>query len=303
MSTLKTKIDKRIVLKFLVNNFAADIKTLDPVKGGEKSQVFSFSSKKNEFIIRMYSKKLGFEKDKYAYEHFNSEKIPIPKTFQTGKLNEALYYSITGKVKGKIIDHFTKDEIRKLVPQLIKTLDTIHNLDISKTNKFGLWDSSGHGSDVSWKSYLSRLIEKFGSYKNKRPEEILLEESLVEKILARYKRAIDYCPNVRHLVHGDYGFDNLFSDDSKITGVIDWELSRYGDFLFDVAWLDFWEAGIDYLDIFKKHYKKTGVSIPNFQERILCYKLLFGLGSLHFFSNSGQKRKYNRTKKRLLQLV
>ncbi len=303
MSTLKTKIDKKIVLKFLIDNFAVGIKTLNSIKEGEKSQAFSFSSKNDEFIIRVYLKKYGFEKDKYAHKHFNSKKLPIPKTFQIGKLNKTLYYSITEKLKGKIIDHFTKDEIRKLVPQLIKTLDAIHGSDISNTNKFGDWDFSGNAPDSNWKSFLLKRIEEFGSYKNKKPEQVFLEESIVKRILTCYKPLIDYCPNLRYLVHGDYGFDNLFSDGNKITGVIDWELSKYGDFLYDVAWLDFWETEIDYTDIFKKHYKSTGVSIPNFQERILCYKLHFGLGALSFFSDSGQKKSYNWTKKRLLQLV
>lgn len=303
MSTLKTKIDKKIVLKFLINNFASDIKVLNPIKGGEMSRAFSFSSKNNEFIIRVHPKKRGFEKDKYAYKHFNSEKIPIPKTFQIGRLNKTLYYSITEKVKGKITEHFTKDEIHKLIPQLIKTLDAIHNFDISNTNGFGEWDSNGKASDTNWKNFLLELIERFGSYKNKGRREVSLEEDVVNTILARFKQLIDYCPNLRHLIHGDYGSDNLLSDNNKITGVIDWELSRYGDFLYDVAWLDFWETKVDYADIFKKHYKSTDVSIPNFQERILCYKFHSGLGALGFFSASGQEKSYNWTKERLLKLV
>lgn len=301
MSLLKTKIDKKIVLEFLISNFRPDIKALDSVNGGEVSQAFSFLSKNNEFIIRVHPKKHGFEKDEYAYKHFNSEKIPIPKTFQIGKLNKSFYYSITEKIKGRIIENLAKDKIRKLVPQMIKVLDAIHNFDISDTNGFGKWDSNGNAPDANWKNCLLELAKRLNSYKNKK-QEALLEESVVNTILARFNQLIDYCPNSRYLIHGDFGSDNLLSNNNKITGVIDWELSRYGDFLYDVAWLDFWEMKVDYTDIFEKHYKKTGVSIPNFQERILCYKFHFGLGSLDFFSASGQKKKYNWTKEQLLKL-
>ena len=43
-----------------------------------------------------------------------------------------------------------------------------------------------------------------------------------------------------YLLHGDYGFDNVLVDQGKISGVLDWANAKYGDFLYDVAWLDFW---------------------------------------------------------------
>lgn len=317
MSTLKTKVDSEEVFDFLKKNFATDIPSLTPIKAGETSQAFLFSSKDGEFVVRVHSKKHGFEKDKYAYEHFGSEDIPVPKMLQMGQLNGQLYYAITEKAKGKIIDHFAKDEIRTFIPELIKTLDAIRNLDIKNTTQFGDWDSDGRASEVTWKDYLAKLIEDFssyserseekgsrsGSYNDKRAEGALLEKNIVEKILAHYKPLIDYCPNILHLVHGDVGFNNMFSDGNKITGVIDWELSKYGDFLYDVAWLSFWETEIDYAGIFLKHYEAEGVSVPNFRERMLCYKLHFGLGSLQFASDSGQEDTYRWTKDRLLSLL
>lgn len=302
MSTLKTKIDNEAVLNFLKSDFSPDIQLLTPIKEGERSQAFSFLSKDSEFVIRVHSKKHGFEKDKYAHDHFNSKSIPIPKTFQIGRIRDKFYYSITEKVEGKIIDHFEKDEIRKFIPELINVLDSIHSFDIGET-QFGDWGIDGKAPETSWKNYLIKLIEEFENYENKTPENTLLEPDVVQKILARYKQLIDHCSNIRHLVHGDYGFNNLLSDGEKITGVIDWELSKYGDFLYDVAWLSFWDTTIDYADIFCKHYQDKNVAVPNFHERILCYKLHFGLGALSFFSDSEQEKSYRWAKERLLKLT
>lgn len=301
MSTLKTKIDNELVLTFLKGNFAPDIQLLTAIKEGETSQAFSFSSKDSEFVIRVHSKKHGFEKDKYAHDHFNSQNIPIPKTLQIGQLKNNFYYSITEKAEGKIIDHFEKEEIRKLIPELINVLDSIHDFDIGET-QFGDWEIDGQSTETSWGNYLIKLIEKFENYENKTPESMLLEPEVVQKILTRYKPLVDYCPNIRHLVHGDYGFNNLLSDGEKITGVIDWELSKYGDFLYDVAWLSFWETTIDYADIFLKHYQEKNVSVSSFGERILCYKLHFGLYALSSFSDSEQEKSYRWAKERLLKL-
>lgn len=302
MSTIKTKIDNEVVLNFLKSDFAPDIQSLTTIKEGETSQAFSFSSKDSEFIIRVNPKKHGFEKDKYAYEHFNSQKVPIPKTFQIGQLSDNFYYSITEKAMGKVIDHFEKEEIRRFIPELIAVLDSIHSFDIGET-QFGDWEVDGKALETSWKNYLHKLIRRFEGYENKTPGSTLLEPAIVQKLVARYKELVDYCPNIRHLVHADYGFNNLLSDGKKITGVIDWELSKYGDFIYDIAWLSFWETAIDYADIFLKHYQKMNVSVPNFQERLLCYKLHFGLGALSFFSNSEQEKSYKQTKERLLGLL
>ena len=302
MSTLKTKIDNEIVLNFLKSNFAPDIQSLTAVEEGETSQAFSFSLKGDEFVIRVHSKKHGFEKDQYAHDHFNSRSIPIPKTFQIGQLSDKFYYSITQKAEGKTIDHFEKDEIRKFIPELINVLDSIHSFDIGNT-QFGDWETDGKAPETSWKNYLLKLMEQFGDYENKTFENALLEPVVVQKILARYKQLVHFCPNIRYLVHGDYGFNNLLSDGKKITGVIDWELSKYGDFLYDVAWLSFWETSINYADIFWKHYQENNFPVSNFQERILCYKLHFGVGALSFFSDSEQEKSYKWTKKRLLRLL
>lgn len=302
MSTLKTKIDRELVLNFLKSNFAQDIQSLTAIKEGETSQAFSFSSKDREFVIRVHSKKHGFEKDRYAHDHFNSQRIPIPKTFQIGQLSNKFYCSITQKAEGKIIDHFEKEEIRQFIPELINVLDSIHGFNIGDT-QFGDWEIDGKAPETSWKNYLLKLVEEFEDYKNKTPENTLLEQEVVHKILARYKQLVGYCPNIRHLVHGDYGFNNLLSDGKKITSVIDWELSKYGDFLYDVAWLSFWETTIDYADIFLKHYQEKDVSVPNLHERILCYKLHFGLGALGFFSDSEQDKSYKWAKERLLGLL
>lgn len=302
MSTVKTKIDDEVVLNFLKSGFAPNIQSLATIKEGETSQAFSFSSNANEFIIRVNPKKHGFEKDKYAHEHFNSQKVPIPKTFQIGKLSDNFYYSITEKVAGKIIDHFEKEEIRKFIPELINVLDSIHGFDIGET-QFGDWEIDGKAPETSWKNYLHKLIRGFEGCENKAPDNTLLESEVVQKLIARYKQLLDYCPNIRHLVHADYGFNNLLSNGKKITGVIDWELSKYGDFLYDIAWLSFWETTIDYADIFLKHYQETNISVPNFHERLLCYKLHLGLRALSFFSDSEQEKSYRGAKERLLGLL
>ncbi len=114
---------------------------------------------------------------------------------------------------------------------------------------------------------------------------------------------LKFCPEDRYLVHGDYGFGNILSDGTRITAVIDWEASMYGDFLFDVAWLSFWSRKPDLESLYAEHLKSQNREVPHFAERILCYKLYIGLRTLSFFAYSNQKEKYDGLKEHVGRLV
>src|SRR5207249_1974221 len=51
------------------------------------------------------------------------------------------------------------------------------------------------------------------------------------------------CPEERQVVHGDYGYDNVLAEHGRVTGVLDWEALRYGDPLYDVAYLQLYLPG------------------------------------------------------------
>ncbi|MDD5731964.1 MAG: aminoglycoside phosphotransferase family protein [Patescibacteria group bacterium] len=304
MSTAKTKININFIGNFLKKNFSPDINTLEFVSGGEVSQAFSFISDGKELIIRANPTVLGFEKDKYAREHFNSDLIPVPKTISAGKLNNTLYYSITEKAKGKALDKIPRNELQVLIPEMLKTMDAIHAIDIRATTGFGDWDENGKGENASWNEYLIKIIDEFKpSHPKFDSKKDILEMDVTKKLVERYKELLQYCPEDRYLVHGDFGFANGMTAEGKITGVFDWEMSCYGDFLHDIAWLNFWEPEIFNLDLFIKHYQEKGITVSNFQERILCYKLHHGLGSLSWYAGSDQREKYKETQEYCLKLL
>jgi hygromycin-B 4-O-kinase len=72
-------------------------------------------------------------------------------------------------------------------------------------------------------------------------------------------------------VHGGYGFNNMLAENGAVTAVLDWTEAMYGDFLYDVAWLNFWDPGHDYQAIFRADYAERGFAVPDFEQRLLCY--------------------------------
>ncbi|MEM7335207.1 MAG: hypothetical protein AAF490_24225, partial [Chloroflexota bacterium] len=58
----------------------------------------------------------------------------------------------------------------------------------------------------------------------------------------------------------------------------------YGDFVFDIAYLDFWRDGIDLASHFYDFYRENGMDVTHFDERIACHKLYLGLDGMRFFA-------------------
>ncbi len=298
MSTVKTKINKDLVLTFLNENFDASITDIEFIAGGESSQAFSFQSEKGDFVIRINGDKNSFEKDEYAFNTFASEKIPIPKIIRIGQINEKYYFAISTTAEGKIINELSEEEYQETFPDLLRVLDAIHAIDITEYPGYGKWNLNGIGKFQSWRDCVLSINEY--PVKDNLFEVSFLERDVWDKIYTQIQGLVKFCPKERWLVHGDYGHNNALSDGRKITGVLDWAESVYGDFVYDIAWLSFWNSK-EHAKQIDAHYSQK--EIPNFAERLLCYKLCIGLGSLSFFAYSQQKNKYDSTKIRILNLL
>lgn len=309
MSKAKTKVDKTLVEEFVKKKFASYAESFEVISGGESSQGFFFSSQNNEYVIRVNKRVFGFEKDKYAYQAFHSSEILIPETFMLGKLTDELYFSITKRAAGKLFSELNRKETAGAIHTIIQTLDAIHSIDISNTSGFGSFDTQGKANLKSFRDHLEKLITEMPEDYEKEAGNKLLEKNIIVGLLEKYKTLLDYSSDVRSLVHADFGFSNTTVDNNEITGIFDWEHAMYGDFLYDVAWLDFWgnressKIKVDYKNIFLKHYQERGTDIKNYNERILLYKLNFGIGAMMFFVRSEQEKKYSDTKAHLLGLT
>lgn len=300
MSTLKTEIDNESVMKFLNNYHATPVTDLVKINGGELSQAFSYHTDSKDYVIRINIDSKGFFKDDYAFQHFASSNIPIPKTHALGVFNDNLHYSVTDRMPGKTLDQF--EESIMVIESVIEVLDAIHQTPVVG-EKYGDWDASGEASHNTWREHLLALLDEnqhdidFKNYAE------WFELPIIKELTYKYETLVDYCPESRRLLHADFESGNTFSDGHSITGVIDWANSKYGDPVFDIAWIGFWKEHIDYKRFFKKYLQDKGRDVKNYEERVLCYTLYFGIGALFFFSKSNQQGSYEWTKNRLLHLV
>ena len=93
-------------------------------------------------------------------------------------------------------------------------------------------------------------------------------------------------------MHGNYGFGNLLAQDGRITAVLDWMNARYGDFVYDIAWLDFWSPKDGWPEQFQQYYRSMGREVPFYGERVLCYEINIALDALKFYAKGGNKPAY-----------
>ena len=94
---------------------------------------------------------------------------------------------------------------------------------------------------------------------------------------------VEHCPEERALFHDDLINRNVLVDGDRISAVLDWGTSKYGDFLYDIAnfvfyrpWFPAWR-NIDFAAEARAHYDAIGLAVPNFAERLTCYCLRIAL--------------------------
>jgi hygromycin-B 4-O-kinase len=299
-STHKTKIKVDEVKRFLENFYNTEIFNFKKIIGGEGSQAFSYSVNNNNFIIRI-NKGSGenFLKDQFACENFRNEKLPIPKILQIGELENKMKYCISEMVIGVDVRDVKDEEFEKLLPNLFETLEEIHKVDISTFLNFGKFGINKMGNRKSWKEYLQSL----GEHTSDLFTSGSLEKDFWDKYFEIYSKLIKFCPEEKYLLHGDFSGGNVISKNEKVAGVIDWEQVMIGDFLYDIAWMDFWREDFDYKKYYYEKYKNSNKNLKNYNERILCYQLEIGLDALSFYAYSGQREKCTKQKEKILNLT
>ena len=311
MFDIKPIVTEEVLLGVLKQQFGKPVDNLKTIEGGLIAQTFTFSVDGQEYIVRFDTNKMGanYAKEAYIVEHFkfNSALVPIPAIIGVGQVPN-LWYCISDKVIGQRLDRLSLEEFRQAMPSVLATLDAIHAVDVSGQSGYGVFDDQGQGFFSSWPVYLMFVREEerpdgfFGKW-HQLFETSFLERDVFERICTQMDRLLDSCPEERYVVHGGYGFGNLLVANGRVTAVLDWIDAKYGDFLYDVAWLDFFDPKRGYPEIFRANYVARDIAIPSYEKRLLCYQCYMALDGLRFFAKSNDPKGYQWVKERILNLI
>jgi hygromycin-B 4-O-kinase len=197
----------------------------------------------------------------------------------------------------------------KALPDIMQTLYAIHQVDVQNWHGFGWFDDHGIGIFSSWKDFLAGIIEE------ERPDGFygkwhilfrttFLDRNFFERVYRQMLRLSEKCPEKRYLVHGGYGYNNVLAHEGRVTAVLDWIDAMYGDFVYDIAGLDEWPPfGLDFPELLYQYYTSRGVSLLNYRERVVCYRLRRGLDGMRFFAKTNNQEAYQWVSQKLEKLL
>lgn len=301
----KPHIGEADILALLRGQFAGPIEDLVVVSGGQIAQTYGFLAGGERYILR-FVQHMGANLDKelFIQRLLASSQVPFPPILSIGRFGD-LHYAISRRMPGKPLTDLPLEEYEEVIPSLMQTLDAIHAVDVRATSGHGIFSDHGTGFFPSWRNYLTSIREEepewdfYGKW-HTLFDTTFLEREVWEAIYARMVSLLDFCPEERSLVHGGYGYGNVLAENGRVTAVLDWLDAKYGDFLFDVACLDFWSDELDFRGRFAAHYAERGVATPRYAERILCYQSYLTLDAMRFFAKRQNEEAYRWVRDRIL---
>lgn len=274
---------------FLREKFGSDAR-IAVMRPGEWSTVYSVQTPKADLVVRFNVYDEDFEKDAYAIR-WSSPALPIPQIIEWGPAL-GRFYAVSERVRGEHIDELDERRMRRVLPALFGALDAMRAVDLTNARGFGGWRADGRTRHSSWRESLlgiatdppTRGAPGWRELLAGRPHAAAAYEAGYERI----RELIDDCPEDRHLIHDDLLNYNVLVVEDRISAVIDWGSSKYGDFLYELAkfafyrpWYPAWQS-IDFVAEVREHYGSIGLEVPRFNERVTCYALHEGIGGIAY---------------------
>ena len=281
------------------------------MRPGEWSTVYSVGTPNGELVARFSRFDEDFEKDAYA-ARYASAALPIPRILEWGPAPDG-FYAVAERVAGEHIDGLDGARMRRALPALFAALDAMRAVDLSGRSGFGGWRAADPATHPTWQDWLLSVATGPAT-RGARGWRDLLAGSPVgtrpfEDGLARMRELVDLCPEARHLIHDDLINRNLLVEGDRITAVLDWGSSVYGDFLYDVAKLVFYQPwypawrDIDFAAEARAHYDRIGLAVPHLAERLTCYGLRIGIADMAYSAFRGRWDEVARKAERLLEVA
>lgn len=308
MPDLRPVVQETQVLALLGQHFSTPITDLVPVEGGSVARTFAFRTDGEEYIIRFnLDKMLGsnFPKEAYVWRKLASTSIPMSPIIKVGRLEE-LHFAISRKIPGKMLAEHTPTEVKQVFPQIMEILYAIHSVDIHDTQGYGVFNYQGKASIPSWASFLKRVADEeveqdyYGKW-HAMFDDTFLERDVFDHIYQHMVRLLAFCPEQRYFVYGSASLNNILAQSGKITAFLDWLDAKYGDFVYDIAVLDYWYPWLQVQERAQQFYQEHQIHISAYKERILCYQCYQTLDAMCFYAKSDQEQSYQWVRMLMLQ--
>ena len=242
---------------------------------GEESQVFGFRHGGDDLVLRVNPEGEGFHKDRFAHQKFATASLPTPEVLDIGTLDDGHAWCLSRLVPGITLQEMTPDALASVLAPTTQVLNAIAASDLEGTAGYGPFDANGRGRYDTWRAFVLDAPDPAGSAWRAAADVVDLER--IHGYIDEIRRLAAFCPEDRHLVHGDFGSNNVLSDGTVITGVIDWSEAMFGDSLYDIANFFFWRSWLTCMELQARHFEQTLAMSADVWQRLRCYALPIGV--------------------------
>lgn len=305
MTSFKMNMDAKRADEVLRKEFDPSVQNVAQIEMGELSRVFAFTTRGQEYIAHFRDSRDSMDKASYLYQAYGSL-LPIPRVVKIGG-SEGLFYSISERAAGKPISAFDAAEQEGIAADLARHFAVMGQIEVGAGQGFGWIAPDGTAAGDSWRETLGSVFkedqEGFYAGWTELYTDSFLEKSLFQEGVAAVRELTRYAPTVPQLVHGDFHLGNMLSDGSRVTGIVDWEMAMYGDFMFDLAGLHVWTPQLDFPGKVRREWQTQGTDIPFFDERLRCYQLYKTVDGLRFYAKQGIKPAYDYIRAKVTALL
>src|SRR5258708_36474109 len=135
------------------------------VEGGQVAGTFGLHATARQYMIRLNHDTMldsNLPKEVYLLRKFAGTAIPLPPILHVGRVGE-LHFAISCKMPGQMLEMFSPQEVRDLLPQILDILAAIHGIDVSDTQGYGGFSEPGRGCFPSWFDHLYTLCGEGGT--------------------------------------------------------------------------------------------------------------------------------------------
>lgn len=275
---MKPQLSPQSIMTVVARDSGMELAGYEPVSEGEDSQAFAVRMGDEACIIRVNRSAKGFHKDAYCYRRFGSAELPIPEIIRIGRLDEESCYCISRRAPGRTLQDLQASELPFATMSVMRIMEALGSVSVAGTSGFGPFDEYGKGRFASWRDYIASILDP-SDYDW---DSVLLpisghHQRRIAAALEEIEAFVPHCPEVRQLVHGDFGSNNVLTNDGAITGVIDWSEAMFGDPLYDVANMFFWRSWLECMEVQARYIEEQHPEITERAEALRCYQLRIGL--------------------------
>ncbi|HWV19443.1 MAG TPA: phosphotransferase [Devosia sp.] len=281
MSGNKPRLTAEDAVAFLTSAFG-EIQDFHALSEGEESRAFGFTRDGEPLVLRVNISRHGFEMDRMARERFGPAGLPVPAIGLIAPLGP-YHACVSERASGTTLQGLAADDAYRHGAAICQLLDQMGRCDMAWSAGYGPISPDGRGRYENWPDFLVSLMKKDWSLLSS------TQAAHLSPLLKRIENEAKGAENVRGLIHGDFGSNNVLVAAGRVTGLIDWSEAMVGNPLYDLANIFFWRPWLDCMEQQCRYIIEKEPGRLAQRDRIAALAIHIGLETAHEAAQAGDR--------------